>query len=87
MRGLVIDCQYKLLCPHAASGSEACTVANSAGVDYSTAVVKDVLLNGIADADIKREILGVEALALKTVQEVVTIVEAKEAARDVVATG
>ena len=61
--------------------------ANCAGVDYSTAVVKDVLLNGIADADIKRKILGDAALASKTVQEVVTIVEAKEAARDAVATG
>ena len=49
-------------------------------------MVKDVLLNGIADADIKREILGDVTLALKMVQEVVTIMEAKEAAQDAVAT-
>ena len=86
MRGLVIDCQNKLPCPHARPGNEVCATAGCEGVDYWTAVVKDVLLNGIADADIKREILGDATLASRTVQEVVTIVEAKEAARDTVAT-
>ena len=82
----MINCQYKLLCPHAGPGNEACATAGCIGVDYSTAVVKDVLLNGIADADIKRDILGDATLGSETVQEVVTIVEAKEAARDAVAT-
>ena len=86
VRGLVIDCQYKLPCPNAGPGNEACATTGCIGVDYSTTVVKDVLLNSIADADIKREILGDVNLASKTVQEVVTIVEAKEAARDAVAT-
>ena len=56
-------------------------------MDYSNAVVKDVLINGVADADIKHEILSDATLASRTVQEVFTIVEAREAARDAVATG
>ena len=87
VRGLVIDCQYKLPCPHAAAGHQSCATAGCGGVDYSTAMVKDVLLNGIADADIKREILSNAMLGTKSVQEVVTVVEAKEAARDTVLSG
>ena len=78
VQGLVIDCQYKLPCLHARAGNELCATAGCRGVDYSTAVVKDVLLNGNADADIKREILGDATLASKTGQEVVTVVEAKK---------
>ena len=60
-------------------------MAGCIGVDYLNAV--DVLLNGVADADIKREILRDATLASKMVQEVVSIVEAKEEAQDNVATG
>ena len=52
MRGLVINFQYVLPCPHAAAGNQVCMTAGCAGVDYSNAEVKDVLLNGVADADI-----------------------------------
>ena len=55
------------------------------GVDYT--VVKDVILNSVTDADIKRKILNDATLASKTVQEIVTMVEAKEVAQDAVATG
>ena len=40
------------------AGNQSYATAGCLGVNYSTAVVKDVLLNGIADADIKHEILG-----------------------------
>ena len=81
----MIDCQYVLPCPHAAAGNQACTTAGCVGVDYT--VVKDVLLNSVTDADIKRKILNDATLASKTVQEIVTMVEAKEVAQDAVATG
>ena len=87
MRVLLIDCQYKLPCPHAAAGKQNCGVGGCDGVDYSTAVVKDILLNDIADADIKREILGDATRETRSVQEVVTVVEGKEAASDAVASG
>ena len=52
-----------------------------------TSVVKAVLLNDIAEANIKQEILGDASLEAQSVQEVVTLVEAKEAARDAVTWG
>ena len=69
------------------AGNQSCATAGCEGVDYSTAVVKDVLLNGIADADIKCEIFGDATLGTKSVGEVVTVVEAKEVERDAVSSG
>ena len=46
-------------------------------------MVKDVLITGLADDDIRKEILGWAELDQKNVQETVNFIEAKEMARDV----
>ena len=70
-RGLVVDCQYILPCPHAPANENVCNIIGCRGVDYSLEVVRDVLLSGIYDQDIKRDVLGDS-----------TLVDNKKAARD-----
>ena len=48
----------------------------------AAAIVKDILLSGIYDHDVRREVLGDGATEDKTVNELIRFVKAKEAARD-----
>ena len=45
-------------------------------------MVKDVLISGLADEDIKRDVLGLPDLDSKSLEDTVSFVEAKEMARD-----
>ena len=58
----------------------ACTCGNN--VDYTSHVIRDVLLNGIADPDIRRDILGITDIITKPVNDVIALVENKEMARN-----
>ena len=51
-------------------------------VDYTDNVIKDVLLCGMYDPDIRREVLGVHNILKMTVNEVTALVENKEMARN-----
>ena len=45
-------------------------------------MIKDILLSGIYDLDVRREVLGTAGIEEKSVNDLIRIVEAKEAARD-----
>jgi len=49
-------------------------------VDYTDEMVKYVILSGIADEDIKKEVLGVPDLDDKSLNDTITIIENKEMA-------
>lgn len=51
-------------------------------VDYTPNMSRDVLLNGIADPDIRREVLGITGITAKPVNDVISLVESKEKARN-----
>ncbi|KAK3745249.1 hypothetical protein QZH41_001847 [Actinostola sp. cb2023] len=51
-------------------------------VDYTNQVIRDVLLNGISDPDIRREVLGTKDILKTPVNDVVSLVENKEMARN-----
>lgn len=51
-------------------------------VDYTDHSIKDTLLGGINDHDIRREVLGTVGILQKTVNEVIALVENKEMARN-----
>lgn len=51
-------------------------------VDYTPHMSRDVLLNGTADPDIRREILGTKNITQSPVNEVISLVESKEKARN-----
>ena len=74
-RAAAATCKYKIKCPH-----DCCV--DKEPVDYTQAVVKDILLAGMSDADIRREVLGLAELDMKSAKELVAIVEEKEVARD-----
>ena len=51
-------------------------------VDYTDHVIRDVLLNGISDPDIRREVLGTKNVLQTPVNDVIALVENKEMARN-----
>ena len=51
-------------------------------VDYTDHVIRDVLLNGIHDSDIRREVIGNIAIHTMPVNDVIALVETKEMARN-----
>ena len=51
-------------------------------VDYTDNIIRDVILNGLYDMDIRREVLGVLDILEKPVNDVVALVESKEMARN-----
>ena len=57
-----------------------CSCGGSA--DYTDHAIRDVILNGLYDCDIRREVLGVLDILQKPVNEVVALVENKEMARN-----
>merc|ERR1711911_339048 len=68
---------------HAPPGRTTCTLdANCAGHDYTDAIIKLVALNGIRDPDIKREVLGISDLRTRNINDLISLVENKEVARD-----
>ena len=70
-RGKAKNCKLTVVC-----SSESCTQVTS----YSEDVVKMVLLTGMADEDIKREVLGTEDLDTKDLNTTVGLIETKETA-------
>ena len=64
-----------LPCPHAAANAQVCTaVADCRGVDYTPEVIKDILLSGIYDLDVRREVLGTAGIEDKSVNDLVCMV-------------
>ena len=51
-------------------------------MNFTLVVVKYVLVNGLADAEIRREILGWKNLDSATLVETISFLEQKEMARD-----
>ena len=80
VRGKALTCRFKIKCP-------VCVAPNVTVVDYTEEVVKDVLIHGIYDADIKQEILGLPKLEDFTMSALIGHIEGKEMARDAIAGG
>ena len=51
-------------------------------VNYTDNAICDVLLNGLADTDIRREVLGTKDVLTKPMNDIVALVEGKEMARN-----
>ena len=59
--------------------SQKCTNCD-ATVDFSDRVVKTVMLNGLCNEDVRKEVLGDSGLDEKSLEDTIKLVEAKEAA-------
>ena len=71
-------CAFSVKC-----GQQCCLAKNPPAppVDYTSQVVKDILICGAADNDIRRDILELDKLDEKTDKDIVAFVEAKESAK------
>ena len=68
-------CEYTIPCPHACCEQKE-------HIDYTSRVVRDILVAGIADNDIRKDVLGHSQLDSKTDRDIVKFVEEKEMAKN-----
>ena len=73
INGKAATCAYSIDCPNPVCNFQA---------DFTYSIVKDVLISGLYDDDMKKEALGFADLNTQTVQQTVNFIEAKEMARD-----
>ena len=76
IQGKAATCDFKIKC------KEPCCSDSSNLVDFTAVVVKYVLVNGLADIDIRREVLGWKSLDFSSLVDTVAFIEQKEMARD-----
>ena len=76
IKGKAATCAYSITC-----SSSTCTQV----VDFTDIIIKDVLISGLSDEEIKIEVFGWHDLDRKTVNETVQFIEAKEMARNALA--
>jgi ribosomal protein L44E len=79
VRAIAATCAYSVRCPH-----QCCNTENAVkeAVDYTSLVVKDILISGIEDVDIRKDVLSMRDLDAKSDKDIVTFVEEKEIARN-----
>ena len=73
IKGKAATCSYSIRCT-----SGTCTQVN----DFTDVMVKSVLTSGLCDEEIKKDVLGWSELDDKSLDEAVNFIEAKEMARD-----
>ena len=76
IKGKAATCDFSTKC------TAACCASSLPSVDFSEIVIKYVLVNGLSDADIRREVLGWKELDDSTLLDTIAFVEGKEMARD-----
>ena len=75
LRGLALVCEWTKT---ASCSKEACD--GTIQLDYTDEIVRMVLLNGLADVEIRKEVLGMTDIDPKTLADTVTIIDSKETA-------
>ena len=78
VRGKASTCAYSIQC-----SSDDCNQV----IDFTDVIVKDVVISGLADEDVKKDVLGWPDLDDKSLEDTVSFVEAKEMARDALSKG
>ena len=59
-----------------------CKCGETCSVDYTEEVIRDVLLSGLADMEIRREALSISEMNDKSINKIISIIESKEMARN-----
>ena len=55
-------------------------------VDYTDHMIRDTLLSGILDDEIRRDVVGIDSILTKPINDIIALVESKEIARNAVPT-
>ena len=74
VKGKAETCQFSM--------STKCNCGMTVQADYTTETIRDVLLAGIADIDIRREALSNRDMQQRSVNEIISFVESREMARN-----
>ena len=75
LRGLASVCEWARAASCSKQGCD-----GTVQLDYTDDIVRMVLLNGLADAEIRREVLGMTDIDTKSLADTVTIIDSKETA-------
>ena len=78
VKGKAATCSYSVIC-----SSGTCTQV----IDFTDVMVKDVVIAGLVDEEVKKDVLGWTDLDNKSLQETITFIKAKEMARDALKKG
>ena len=73
VRGKAETCSFKTLVQ--------CSCNATICAEYTEEVIKDVMLAGISDIDIQREILGIQEIQKKSGNDIISLVESREMGR------
>ena len=73
LKGKGTTCSYSVTCPR-----DGCDQI----IDFTDIILKDVLVAGLADEDIRKEVLGWENLDDKDINQTISFIESKEMAAD-----
>ena len=76
IQGKAATCEFKTKCKEARCQGTAILV------DFTSTIVKYVLVNGLVDAEIRREVLGSKSLDESSLADTVAFIEQKEMASD-----
>ena len=83
VKSKAVTCGFKKLCAHPhAPLQEGGAAPGDIQVDYTNEMIKHVILNGLYDEEIRREIFGNARIDDMEVTELITLIESKETARD-----
>ena len=74
VRGLANVCQWTI------TGTGSSTPGGNVTLDYTEEIVKLVIMNGLADEEIRKEVLGAPDVDNKTLSETVSLIDSKETA-------
>ena len=76
IQGKAATCNFFTKC------TATCCAADPPAVDFSQDVIKYILVNGLADAEIRRDILSWKELDSSSLSDTIAYIESKEMARD-----
>ena len=75
--GKAITCNFKIKCTH-----EHSTAGTNVLIDYTNEMIRHVILNGLYDDEIRRDIFGQRDLETMSVSDLISLIEGKETARE-----
>ena len=74
VKGKAETCQFTM--------ATKCTCGQAVNANYTKETIRDVLLAGIADIDIRREALSTVEMQFKSINDIIAFVESREMARN-----
>ena len=83
VKSKAITCRFKKVCSHPHAPLQVNGIAPAhVEVDYTNEMIKHVILNGLYDEEIRRDIFGNNRIDDMDVTELITLIESKETTRD-----